>query len=246
MKIRLALFIGCALLGAVLIAHAGNSTSVEARLAKQLGLKPADVIASPIPGLYRITIGPAVAYASADGRYLIRGDIIDMRGGENLTANQRAQARLAYLTQLAPSDMIVFASSHPKHTITVLTDIDCGYCRALERDRPALNAMGITVRYLSYPRDGKDSVSWQKAVDVWCSKDRKAAFESAMSGRTVKSAECSSTAVAAGYQFGQMLGLDGTPAIITEHGQLIDGYLPPQELGYALGMVPQSVRDAPH
>ncbi|MGH8414261.1 MAG: hypothetical protein ACRESX_06000, partial [Gammaproteobacteria bacterium] len=69
---------------------------------------------------------------------------------------------------------------------------------------------------------------------------------SAMSGRTVKSAECSSTAVAAGYQFGQMLGLDGTPAIITEHGQLIDGYLPPRELGYALGMTPQSARDAPH
>ncbi|MGH8396848.1 MAG: disulfide isomerase DsbC N-terminal domain-containing protein [Gammaproteobacteria bacterium] len=246
MRTRLTLLIGCALLGAMLFAHAGNNTSVEARLAKQLGLKPAAVTPSPIPGLYRITIGPAVAYASADGRYLIRGDIIDMNGGENLTANQRAQARLAYLTQLAPSDMIVFAPSHPKHTITVLTDIDCEYCRVLEHDRPALNAMGITVRYLSYPRDGEGSASWQKAVDVWCAKDRKTAFESAMNGRTVKSAKCNSTAVAAGYQFGQMLGLDGTPAIITEHGQLIDGYLPPSELESALGIAPQSARKASH
>ncbi len=240
MKVALALLIGCTLLGATLAVHAGNSASVEVRLARQLGLKPADVTPAPIPGLYRITIGPVVTYASADGRYLIRGDIIDMRGGENLTANQRAQARLAYLTRLDPSDMIVFVSPHPRRSITVLTDIDCEYCRVLDHDRSQLNAMGITVRYLSFPRDGAGSASWQKAVDVWCARDRNAAFEAAMSGRTVKSAKCNNGAVAAGYQFGQMLDLDGTPAIITERGQLIDGYLPPRDLEYILGLKTQS------
>jgi thiol:disulfide interchange protein DsbC len=219
-----------ALLLGTTAAHAHGAAGTEARLAKMLGLKTEDVKPASIPGLYRITIGPQVAYVSADGRYLIRGDIIDVHSGDNLTVAHRDKARLAYLQRLGTANMLVFAPPHPKRTITVLTDIDCEYCRDLEHDRPALNAMGIAVRYLFFPRDGIGSASWRKATDVWCAKDRKLAFEAAMDGKPVKSAACDSAAVAAGYQFGQMLGLDGTPAIITEHGRLIDGYLPPAQL----------------
>ncbi|MGA9853241.1 MAG: thioredoxin fold domain-containing protein [Gammaproteobacteria bacterium] len=234
MNIFLTLLFAFMLLGTASVARAAESNDVEARLAKQLGLKLSDVTPAPIPGVYRIIVGPQVAYVSADGRYLIRGDIINLQSGDNLTVVQRAEARLAYLKQLDPVDMIVFAPPHPKHTITVLTDIDCDYCRVLERDRPKLNAMGIAVQYLFFPRDGAGSASWQKAVEVWCAKDRKAAFEAAMSGTAVKSAKCNDAAVTAGYQFGQLLGLDGTPAIITDRGRLIDGYLPPRELASVL------------
>ena len=246
MKASLTLLVVCTLLGISLVARADNSSSVEAQLAGKLGLKIEDVTASPLPGLYRITIGPQVAYASADGRYLIRGDIIDLSNGDNITLTHRAEARLAYLQQLGPADMIVFAPLHPKHTITVLTDIDCEYCRVFEHDRPTLNAMGIAVQYLFFPRDGAGSASWQKAADVWCASDRKAAFEAAMGGARVSSIKCSATAVAAGYQFGQLLGLDGTPAIITDRGQLIDGYLPPAELAYALRLAQQPGQKAVH
>lgn len=224
--------------------HADSNPTVEARLAKQLGINAVDVLASPIPGLYRITIGPQVAYVSADGRYLVRGDIISLQNGDNLTTAERDSARLAYLKQLDPADMLVFAPVHPKYTITVFTDIDCDYCRVLEKDRPKLNAMGIAVQYLFFPRDGHGSSAWQKAVDVWCAADRKAAFEAAMNGVTPKSAKCDATAVAAGYKFGQLLGLDGTPAILTEHGRLIDGYLPLQELVSVLDLESQSTQSS--
>lgn len=215
---------------AVPAAFADGNSAVQARLAKQLGISAAEVVASPIPGLYRITLGPQIAYVSADGRYLLRGDLISLQNGDNLTMQQRAHARLAYLQQLTPADMIVFAPPHPKHTITVFTDFDCSYCRVLEHDRPTLNAMGISVRYLSFPRDGVGSASWQKAQAVWCAPDRRAAFSAAMAGATVKAAKCGDAAVAADYHFGELLGLDGTPAMITDRGRLIDGYLPPAEL----------------
>ena len=131
--------------------------------------------------------------------------------------------------------MLVFAPPRPKQTLTVFTDIDCHYCRVLEHDRPRLNAMGIAVQYVFFPRDGRGSPSWQKAVDVWCAADRKAAFTAAMSGATPKPAHCDAAAVVAGYTFGQMLGLDGTPAMLTDTGRLIDGYLPPSALVAVLG-----------
>ena len=210
--------------------HADSVTSDEVRLAKLLSLKVTDVTPAPIPGLYQVTIGPLVAYVSADGRYIIRGDIIDVHSGENLTASDRAGMRLAYLQQLGTADMIVFSPIHPRHTITVLTDIDCQYCRVFERDRPTLNAMGIAVQYLFFPIDGVGSPSWHKAMAVWCSHDRKSALETAMAGRPVTSKPCDTAAMTVGYRFGRLLGLNGTPAIITDRGRLIDGYLPPAEL----------------
>ncbi|MGA9854679.1 MAG: DsbC family protein [Gammaproteobacteria bacterium] len=241
MKIILSLVLIGLLMGSADV-HADSVTSDEARLAKILGLKIEDIAPAPIPGLYRITIGPQVAYISADGRYIIRGDIIDVHSGNNLTANHRAEVRLAYLQKLGPKDMIVFAPPHPRHTITVLTDIDCQYCRVFEHDRPTLNAMGIAVQYLFFPADGIGSPSWHKAVDVWCASDRKSALEAAMAGKPLKSASCDTATMALGYEFGQMLGLDGTPAIITDRGRMIDGYLPPAQLVALLDAGTQSVQ----
>lgn len=241
-----ALLVACAALMAVPAVQADGNSTTQARLAKQLGISAADVAASPIAGLYRITIGPQVAYVSADGRYLVRGDLINLQSGDNLTTAQRDQARLAYLKQLTPTDMIVFAPPHPKHTITVFTDFDCAYCRVLEHDRPTLNAMGIAVHYLPFPRDGAGSASWQKAEAVWCAPDRQAAFSAAMNGAAVKGAKCDETAVAAGYHFGELLGLDGTPVMITDQGRLIDGYLPPADLAQVLDMLAIPPQAQPH
>ncbi len=244
MKIILKVLLVGLLLGTA-AARADSGTSVELRLAKMLGLKVDDVTPAPIAGLYRITVGPQVAYVSADGHYLIRGDIIDVRSGDNLTIRRRDAARLAYLQHLVP-DMLVFAPPHPKRTITVFTDIDCEYCRVLEQDRPTLNAMGIAVQYLFFPRDGIGSASWRKATDVWCANDRKAAFETAMGGKPVKNASCDAAAVVAGYRFGELLGLEGTPAIITDRGRLIDGYLPPTELVSLLDAASPPVQKTSH
>lgn len=236
MKALLTWMVAGVLLGTAPLAFADSRAGIEARLASKLDIDARDVASTPIPGLYRITVGPQVAYVSADGRYLIRGDMIDMRGGHNLTVAQRAHARLVYLRRLDPADMIMFPAPHPKLTITVLTDVDCEYCRLLAHDQPTLGAMGISVNYLLFPRAGAGSPAWQQAVSVWCAKDRNAAFEAAMRGEPVNSAPCAATAVAADYRFGQLLGLSGTPAILTDQGRLIEGYLPPAELAYVLGL----------
>lgn len=237
-RVAALLFVGAMLTTAA--ARADGNSTVQARLARQLGINSTDVVVSPIPGLYRITIGPQIAYVSADGRYLVRGDIINLQSGDNLTAVQRDAARLAYLGKLPPSSMLVFTPPHAKQTLTVFTDIDCHYCRVLEHDRPRLNAMGIAVQYLFFPRAGRGSPSWQKAVDVWCATDRKAAFAAAMNGVTPTPAHCDAAAVAAGYTFGQMLGLDGTPVMLTDTGRLIDGYLPPPALAALLAQESKS------
>lgn len=207
----------------------GDDASV--RLAKQLRVDPSNITATGIAGLYRVTLGPQILYLTADGKYALRGDLIQLDTGRDLSSEDRAAARMAYLAGLGEKDMIVFPVPHPRHVLTVLTDIDCAYCRQLAGDMPRLLASGVELRYLAYPRSGLDSPSWAKAVAVWCAKDRRAAYRSAMQGDTVAAASgCDQTAVLTGYDIATKLGLEGTPIIITESGRIIAGYLPPEDL----------------
>ena len=131
--------------------------------------------------------------------------------------------------------MIVFSPDEPKHTITVFTDVDCAYCRKLHSEIGELTALGVKVQYLMYPRYGKQSpagepmISWIKAENVWCAPDRNDALTRAKKGETIESEPCA-TPVAAHYEAGQLVGFAGTPAIITEDGVLISGYLPAARL----------------
>lgn len=227
MRRSLFLFASLALLAAAGAARADDTAD---RLAAKLKVQPADIHPAPVVGLYQVTLGPEVTYVTADGRYLVRGDIVDVKSGKDLTREQRDQARLAYISRLSPADMIVFPVEHPRHVLTVLTDVDCQYCRAIAREMPELAAKGVELRYLAYPRAGVGSSSWDKAVAVWCAKDRQAAYRDAMAGKPVTAGKCDESPVAAGYDLAQRLGATGTPQIITETGQLIDGYVPAAQL----------------
>jgi thiol:disulfide interchange protein DsbC len=218
------------MLSGLLIGTSVAADDVVTRLSAKLRVDPADITPGPMPGLYRVILGPQVAYISADGRYLLQGDIIDLADHSNLTADARNVARLDYIKRIGEQNMIVFAPPHPKHTLTVLTDIDCQYCRMLAHDMPQLNALGVSVQYLPFPRAGVGSPSWGKAEQVWCAKDRQAAYLDAMLRNKVSGARCETNPVAAGYEFARLMDAAGTPVIITEQGRLIEGYVPAEQM----------------
>lgn len=193
-------------------------------------LSPEQVVPSPIAGLLEVRVGSQIAYLSADGRYLIQGEIIDLTTDVNVTAERRGSARRDVLAGVDEKDMVIFAPAKYRDTVTVFTDIDCGYCRKLHREIADYNARGIRVRYLFFPRSGPGTQSWKKAEQVWCAPDRKSALTRSKMGQTLETKTCQPTPVARHYQMGRDFGIQGTPAIILESGELIGGYLEPKEL----------------
>jgi len=186
---------------------------------------------SPVPGLYELRVGPQIAYVSADGRYLVRGDIIELMSDTNLSEERRAAARLAAIDDIGEARMIIFSPRQVKHTISVFTDVDCGYCRKLHREIGEYMARGIRVRYLFFPRSGPNTESWAKAEKVWCSADRADALTRAKRGEVVSAKACRPTPVQEHYSLGLSFGVTGTPAIVTDTGELVPGYVPAAELG---------------
>ena len=109
-----------------------------------------------------------------------------------------------------------------KATITVFTDIDCGYCRKLHQDVPELNRLGVAVRYLAFPRAGIGSDSYDKAVSVWCADDQQKALTKAKAGKDIEMKTCVNP-VAEQYGLVDAFGVTGTPAIFYEDGTLQAG-----------------------
>jgi thiol:disulfide interchange protein DsbC len=208
---------------------------VRARVVAKLpGAQASDVAVSPIPGLYEVTMGGLIAYVSTDGKYLLSGNVYDLDTQENLTASRRNSARAKALAAASESNMIVFGPANAKMTVTVFTDIDCGYCRKFHSQIADVNKAGVRVRYMFFPRTGPATESWTKAEQVWCAADRRDALTRAKKGDTFKGKSCGDAAVKSQYELGSDLGVEGTPAIFTQNGDYVGGYLAPAELVQAI------------
>ena len=195
------------------------------------GSKIEDLKPSPIPGIYQFTQAADVSYLTADGRYFLDGNLYDMHSRENLTEQLRTRARMQMIAEVPESDMLIFSPPNPKYTITVFTDVDCQYCRKLHSEMAELNHLGVRVRYMFFPRTGPDTESWRKAEVVWCSPNRNEALTRAKAGATLDmNKTCGPNPVAREYALGESIGVRGTPAIVTENGDYIAGYMPPKEL----------------
>lgn len=231
-KLALLLTLPGLLATAPVLAPAGE---LEDRLADKLRVVIPDAIITsvkegPVPGLYEVMMGATVLYMTEDGRYAVRGDVFDLKSRKNLTEARRTEARISALAKES-GQAIEFAAADGKtaHTIYVFTDIDCGYCRKMHQEVAQLNAAGITVKYLAFPRSGLEGESYEKAVAVWCSADKKAALTAAKQGQTPEKRACDNP-VAAQYHLGEAVGVRGTPAVFLENGRELGGYVPAAEL----------------
>lgn len=198
------------------------------------------VVPAAMPGLLAVRVkGGFELFASADGRYLLTGDLIAITEGglENLSEQARDSARAARMAEVPVSDMIVFAPPGERRAVlNVFTDVDCGYCQKLHLEMAELNRYGIEVRYLAYPRAGVGSPSYDKIVAAWCADDRQAALTRLKAGDSIEMKTCANP-VASEFALGQEVGVRGTPALVLEDGRMLPGYLPAEQLAEVLGLL---------
>jgi len=192
-------------------------------------LKPDSISPTPINGIVEVVIGARVFYFSEDARYLLDGKMIDVQTRTNISNPSLYKARLNLLNVINEDKMIVFSPENPKYTVTVITDIDCGYCRKMHSQMAEYNKLGIAIRYLFFPRAGINSDSYHKAVSVWCSKNQKKALTEAKRGKKIETQSCDHP-INSHMKLVQDLELSGTPALLFSSGHLILSYIPPAQL----------------
>ncbi len=223
---------------------AAGDAAVRATIAEALpGFEVKRLRPAPIAGYTEAVVACRVLYVNNDGRYVIDGNLIDFQTRRNLTDSAMDDIRVEGLRAIPSSQRIVFAPRDPKYTVTVFTDIDCGYCRMFHSHVAEYNALGIAVEYLFFPRAGEGSESWTKAESVWCAKDPRQAMTEAKAGKTLPATRCENP-VAREFALGRDIGVNATPAVYAPNGAQIGGYLEPQRLLEALQAVEREARAA--
>jgi thiol:disulfide interchange protein DsbC len=229
LKITLLLALGalCPQLAAAQAPEPDQRVEVAGRIP---GARPDQLRPTPMPGVYELTRGTDIAFVSTDGKYAITGDMIVLATNDDITETHRREIRARMLAAIPESEMLIFGPPDAKYTVTVFTDVDCGYCRKLHSEMAEYNRLGVRVRYLLYPRTEPGTSSWIKAEQVWCAPDRKDALTRAKLGQQLQNKPCAGNPVARFHALGRDFNLEGTPDIVLESGEMFDGYVPPDAL----------------
>lgn len=190
-----------------------------------LKVKVTEIKAIPNSSFYWVMLDNHTSvYTTADGSFVLQGDLLRLGGKqiENVSENFRAEINKKTLATLNEKDLIIYpAKGDKKHTIYVFSDVSCSYCQRLHKQMDDMNAKGIEVRYIAWPRGEQ---LFPAMESIWCSEDRKKAFDDTINGATLPPASCANP-VKAQFDLGQQMGVSGTPAIFTEDGRQIGGYL---------------------
>jgi thiol:disulfide interchange protein DsbC len=222
---------------------APGEEAITARLSEvfaRSGVKVVNVSESAMPGIYQVELDNLrFVYSTADAGHIIAGDLYSTSKGkmDNLSEQERTGSRAKLLATVAEKDMIIFSpKADVKGRISVFTDVDCYYCQKLHHDMDQLNALGIEVRYLAYPRAGIGSPSYQKIASAWCADDRNASMTMLKNKQNIPMNVCDGNPVAAQFALGRKIGVNGTPALVLDDGRLLPGYLPPDRMAKELGI----------
>lgn len=204
-------------------------------------LKVTAVEATEVKGVEKVQIdGRGTIYAIQDGNYFFVGDLYRVDEGAlvNVTEEGKNGEREQLLASLKKDDMIVFSpKGEVKASISVFTDVDCGYCQKLHQEVPAMNDMGIEIRYLAFPRAGIGSPSYEKIASAWCADNKQDALTKLKQREPIPTNVCDGNPVADQLHIGQQMGVTGTPSLILDNGEMIPGYLPAQQLADRLGVL---------
>ena len=187
---------------------------------------------APAMGLYRVEIGAESVYITADGRYLITGDMYRIDGAalHNIDEEHRTRRRVTMIEALPDGDAVTFTPpGGTVASVNVFTDVDCGYCQMMHRSMADYHDRGIEIRYLAYPRGGEESETWDRMVSAWCADDRESAITALKAGAEIPSRTCENP-VARHYELGVASGVTGTPSMVLPDGTMVPGLVGAEEL----------------
>ena len=220
------------LLTALLITASATAMATDAEIKSKLqalGAKNIEVKDSPVKGLKTAVTDQGILYVSENGQYVLQGKMYELT---NKGPVDVAGKLLADKVNALKNEMIIYPAKNEKYVVTVFMDITCHYCHILHQQVKEYNDLGITVRYLAFPRAGMNETARQMEA-IWTSKDPVFALNEAEKGNLPKELKTPNI-VKRHYDLGVQLGVQGTPSIVTSTGEVIGGYLKPQDLLAAL------------
>ena len=186
-----------------------------------------EVRPTPMKGLFEVRIGTDLFYTDAQGNYVIQGELIDTKARRNLTEDRINKLTAVDFAALPLKDAFTVVRGDGKRKLAVFEDPNCGYCKRFERDMQ--NVDNVTVYMFLYPILSPDSA--EKSRNIWCAKDKAAAWHDQMlRDKSAPAASCDTSALQRNLAFGRKYKITGTPTLIFADVSRVPGAIGAQEV----------------
>jgi thiol:disulfide interchange protein DsbC len=185
---------------------------------------------SPLPGVYEIDTGDELLYTNDSGTLVfVNAHLIDTKSREDLTSSRWNDLHAIDFNSLPFDLAIKTVRGDGSRKLAVFADPLCPYCQQLERDMQGVT--NVTIYTFLYPLETIHNGASVKAVDIWCSKDRSAAWAKWMIQKTDPGDQrCTGAPIDKLQALGQKLNVDSTPTMFTVDGKRVRGALQQKDL----------------
>ena len=229
MKRAIATVIVLALASPAVADEAAVRRMMQAKLGAQGRIESVQRV--PASGLFEVVVrgarGPRILYVDEGALFIVAGEIIDAKTGQNLTEERMRRLNAVEWNSLPFEWAVTTVRGGGRRKIAVFSDPNCPYCKRFEKDLAKLE--DITVHIFLYPVIKPESVALTKSV--WCSKDRARAWNDLMLRDIQPTAapDCD-TPVEKLVSLGRRLGANSTPTWYLENGERYSGAMPLEQV----------------
>jgi thiol:disulfide interchange protein DsbC len=227
-KLMIAMLGGALALGLITSSSAQDSKAdTAARIQKTLQARLPKVAIEKVqpsqwPWLYEVITDGELFYTDASGDYLFYGKVMDTRTREDLTSKRWNDLLKVDFASLPLNLALKQVKGDGSRKLVVFADPHCPYCVAFEKTLQEMT--NVTVYTFLFPLESIHPGATEKSKQIWCMKDRQAAWAEWMTAKKPPvSATCNTDQLDTVFKLGEKLKVTGTPTLIFEDGHRVPG-----------------------
>jgi thiol:disulfide interchange protein DsbC len=208
--------------------EASVKKAVEAAYPK---FKVDKVTKTPYAGLYEVFMGGQIIYTDEKLSFLIaEGRLVDPKTKKDITGERLEELTKIDFSTLPLNQAIKVVKGNGSRKLVVFSDVDCPYCKRLERNELS-NITDVTIYTFLYPIEQLHPDAANKSKLIWCAKDRVKAWEDwILRDQLASSAGSCDVPLEKVGELARKIGVTSTPTLIFSDGKRMLGAQPYKEI----------------
>lgn len=208
--------------------EASVKKAVEAAYPK---FKVEKVTKTPYVGLYEVFMGGQIIYTDEKLSFLIaEGRLVDPKTKKDITGERLEELTKIDFSTLPLNQAIKVVKGNGSRKLVVFSDVDCPYCKRLERNELS-NITDVTIYTFLYPIEQLHPDAANKSKLIWCAKDRVKAWEDwILRDQLASSAGSCDVPLEKVGELARKIGVTSTPTLIFSDGKRMLGAQPHKEI----------------
>jgi thiol:disulfide interchange protein DsbC len=198
--------------------------------------KVESVTKTPFAGLYEVFMAGQIIYTDDKMTFLIaEGRLVDPKTKKDITGERLDELTKIDFSSLPLEQAIKVVKGNGSRKLVVFSDVDCPYCKRLERNELA-NITDVTIYTYLYPLQQLHPDAPAKSKAIWCAPNRVVAWQDWIMNDQLPKAASNSCPVPLEKvaDLAKKIGVTSTPTLIFSNGKRMMGAQPYKEIEAAM------------